>query len=62
MEKRIQNWKAQTPFQVEFLHNGARWALTIYAVDEEDAKEKVESLRESASLIGDPIVETIDVS
>lgn len=62
MNQKIENWKAQTPFPVEFLHNGGRWALTIYAVDEEDAQKKVESLRQSATLIGGPIVETIDVS
>ncbi len=57
MKTHIENWKAQTPYAVEFRHNGARWALTIHAVDDADAEAKVRSLRESAVLLGGPVEE-----
>ncbi|QPS76065.1 hypothetical protein [Delftia acidovorans] len=57
MKTHIENWKAQTPYAVEFHHNGARWALTIHAVDDADAEAKVRSLRESAVLLGGPVEE-----
>lgn len=61
MKTHIENWKAQKPYAVEFHHNGARWALTIHAVDDADAEAKVQSLRESAVLLGGP-VEVINCS
>lgn len=60
MEKNISVWKAQTPYPVEFAHNGSKWCLTIYAIDDEDAEAKVQSLRQSAILVGGAIVETIE--
>ncbi|WP_131421501.1 hypothetical protein [Comamonas thiooxydans] len=60
MEKNISAWKAQTPYPVEFTHNGSKWCLTIYAIDDEDAEAKVQSLRNSATLIGGAIEKTIE--
>lgn len=60
MEKHIAAWKAQTPYPVEFMHNGSKWCLTIYAIDDADAEAKVQSLRNSAVLIGGAIEETIE--
>lgn len=60
MEKNISVWKAQTPYPVEFMHNGGKWCLTIYAIDDADAEAKIQSLKESAVLAGGPIVEIID--
>lgn len=59
MKKNIEAWKAQTPYPVEYLHNGSRWALTIYAVDDEDAAAKIQSLRASAQLAGGATAEII---
>ncbi len=59
MKQHIESWKAQTPYPVEFLHNGTRWAITLYAIDDEDAEAKVRSMKESARLVGGAITQVI---
>lgn len=52
MENLIRGWNAQTLYALEYQHNGSKWALNFYAVDDEDAQKKVESLKESLVLLG----------
>ena len=48
----IDGWKAQTEYAAEYTHQGRRWALNFFAVDDDDAKKKLESIRTSATLAG----------
>lgn len=54
----IEGWKAQTEYAAEYSHNGSRWALNFFAIDNEDAKKKLDSLKASVQLLG-PIEERI---
>lgn len=54
----ISAWNAQTEYCGEFLHNGVKWALNFYAVDEADAIARAQSIRDSFTLLGE-LVETI---
>ncbi|RYF76811.1 MAG: hypothetical protein EOO22_00795 [Comamonadaceae bacterium] len=56
----IDGWKAQTEYAAEYSHRGARWGLNFYAVDEDDAKKKLRSIRETAELLG-PVAERISM-
>lgn len=49
---------ATVNYAVEFEHDGAKWALNIFANDWADAKRKLESLKSSAVLLGE-VAETI---
>lgn len=57
----IDGWKAQTEYAAEYTHRGSRWALNFFAIDEEDAKKKLESIQSSVRLLG-PIEERIPLS
>lgn len=57
-DQRIAAWKAQTEYCGEFLHNGVKWALNFYAVDEDDAIAKAQSIRDGFTLLGE-LKETI---
>jgi hypothetical protein len=48
----IDGWKAQTEYAAEYTHRGSRWALNFFAIDEEDAKKKLENIRSSVQLLG----------
>ena len=54
----IDGWKAQTKYAAECTHRGHRWALNFLAIDDEDAKKKLHSIRSSTELLG-PIAERI---
>lgn len=43
---------AQTEFCAEYTHNGSAWGLNFFAVDQEDAALKIESIRESLRMLG----------
>ncbi|MBB4219397.1 hypothetical protein [Variovorax guangxiensis] len=48
----IDGWKAQTEYAAEHTHRGSRWALNFFAIDDEDAKKKLESIRSSSEPLG----------
>lgn len=48
----IEGWKAQTEYCAEYVHGDSRWGLNFFAVDECDAKLKIESIRNSVHLLG----------
>lgn len=52
MEKYLRGWRAQTLYALEYEHGGTKWALNFYAVDDEDAQAKVESLKKSLIILG----------
>lgn len=52
MKEQIRGWNAQTFYALEYEHDGSKWALNFYAVDDEDAQAKVESLKKSLVLLG----------
>lgn len=45
-------------FAIEYAHRGAKWAFDLYALDEADAKQKVEDIKASLVYLG-PIAEVI---
>jgi hypothetical protein len=54
----IDSWKAQTEYVAEYTRRGSRWALNFFAIDDDDAKKKLESIRSSTALLG-PVAERI---
>ena len=52
MKDHIRGWNAQTLYALEYEHDGSKWALNFYAVDDADAAAKVESLKKSLVLLG----------
>lgn len=60
MKDHITAWNAQTPYALQYMHNGRPWALTFFAVDDADAAEKLENLKKSIEILGQ-IAETIEV-
>ena len=48
----IAAWKAQTEYCGEFTHNGSKWCLNFFAVDDADAEAKVQSIRQSMVVLG----------
>lgn len=48
----IEGWKAQTEYACEYLHHDQKWCLNFFAVDDEDAAEKVESIKQSLVIVG----------
>lgn len=53
MEKNVAAWNAQTEYACEFQHGGTSWAMSIFAVDFDDAAAKLESLKNSMVLLGE---------
>ena len=47
-----QGSKATTEYCLEYTHNGTRWAMNFFAEDAEDAAQKVQSVRNSLTLLG----------
>lgn len=54
MQAKIDAWSAQTEYACEYTHNGTRWATSIFAIDDNDAKLKIENLKKSI-VLGGPI-------
>lgn len=52
IDQHIRGWNAQTLYALEYEHAGSRWAMNFYAVDDEDALAKLESLKQSLVLLG----------
>ena len=50
--KHIAGWKAQTEYVGEYTHNGGRWAMNFFAVDDADAQEKLQSIKNSLVILG----------
>lgn len=48
----MDGWRAQTEYAAEYTHRGCRWALNFFAIDDEDARKKLESIQRSAVLLG----------
>lgn len=48
----IEGWKAQTQYACEYMHQGRKWALNFFAVDDEDAALKLESIKSSLIVLG----------
>lgn len=42
MENYIDGWKAQTEYLLEYEHGGSKWGTSIFAIDDDDAKKKLE--------------------
>lgn len=52
MKEHIRGWNAQTLYALEYEHDGLKWALNFHAVDDDDAQNKVRSVRRSLTLLG----------
>lgn len=50
--------KAIRKYALEYTHNGSRWATDLYAENDEDAKAKLESMKQGLILLGE-ITDTI---
>lgn len=48
----MDGWKAQTEYLGEYFHRGSRWGFSFFAIDDEDARQKLESIRSSLALLG----------
>jgi hypothetical protein len=48
----IDGWKAQTEYAAEYSHRGCRWGLNFFAIDDADAQKRLESIQQSAELLG----------
>lgn len=48
----VDGWKAQTEYLGEYFHRGSRWGFNFFAIDDEDAKQKLESIKSSLALLG----------
>lgn len=48
----IEGWKTQTEFVGEYMHHGKKWGLNFFAVDNEDAVEKLKSIKSSLVILG----------
>ena len=61
LKKHLNGWNAQTEYCAEYKHEGGNWCLNFFAVDEEDAFKKIESIKNSLKLNGQ-LEETIAIS
>lgn len=52
LQKQLSAWNAQTEYCAEYEHDGGRWALNFFAIDDEDAKKKIESIKQSLNFCG----------
>lgn len=52
LKKHLNGWNAQSEYCLEYEHEGGKWALNFFAVDDEDAQKKVESIKQSLRLLG----------
>lgn len=43
---------AQTEYCAEYRHNGSLWGLNFYAIDDVDASQKLESIKQGLILLG----------
>ena len=50
--KYIEGWKAQTEYAGEYTHNGQKWALNFYAVDDADAAVRAQEIRDTFAVLG----------
>lgn len=59
MNEFIASCNAQTEYCGEFTHQGSKWCLNIFAVDDADAFVKAQSVRDSFVILGvlDSVVE-----
>lgn len=48
----VAGWKAQTEYCGEFTHQGNKWCLNIFAVDDADAMVKAQSVRDTFVILG----------
>lgn len=48
----MDGWKAQTEYLAEYSHRGARWGFNFFAIDADDAKQKIESIKATLELLG----------
>lgn len=48
----MDGWKAQTEYLAEYSHRGARWGFNFFAIDADDAKQKIESIKVTLELLG----------
>ena len=49
---------AQTEYCAEYSHGGSRWGLNFYAIDDEDAAKKLDSIKNGVVLLG-PLAQRI---
>lgn len=61
LKKHLNSWNAQTEYCAEYEHEGGSWCLNFFAVDEEDALKKIESIKNSLKFNGQ-LEETIATS
>ncbi len=51
-KQHVEGWKAQTEYCAEYEHNGQKWAMNFFAIDDADALEKLESIKTSLVILG----------
>lgn len=51
-QQHLSAWKARTLYCGEFIHDGGKWALDIFAVDAADAERKAQSVRNTFRILG----------
>lgn len=50
--KHIAAWNAQTEYACEYMHNGSKWCTSFFAIDDQDAAMKLQSIKDSLEVVG----------